>query len=78
MPRLYALAPAFTALIVVLFAAFAAGVCFYARADALGVALALVALIFAIDTAHEWRKAAAEARAAERTAPFVRINPPQE
>lgn len=50
-----------------LISALAAALCFHARADALGAALAMVALIFAIDTAHECRKAAAEVR--EQAAP---------
>lgn len=68
----------FSALIVALLAAMAAAACFVARADHLGIALALVALIFAIDFVHEVRKARAEARKFQRSAPVVRPGLPSD
>lgn len=69
----------FSALIVALLAAMAAAACFVARADHIGLVLALVAGVYAIDFAREVRKARAEARAHDRAAPFIRpTTPPQE
>lgn len=68
----------FSALIVALLAAFAAAVCFFARADHIGIAMALVALIFAIDFVREVRQARAEARKFQRSAPVIRPGLPSD
>ena len=65
--------PRFSPLIVALLAAIAAGLCFYARADHLGLVLALVACIKAVDFAIAWRRDAAAARDFDKAAPFVRL-----
>lgn len=55
-----------------LISALAAALCFHARADSLGSAFALAAVILALNAAQQWRQASAAARQKKRQAPFVR------